>query len=62
MNFFRRLFLALVPPPRRPVTWSAAWPLVLFLVAFAVVCLVLEYGHVLMFSRPYALAVIVFAP
>ncbi len=56
------MLLTVFPPPRRPVTWSTAWPLMLFLVAFAALCLGLEFGHVLMFSRPYALAVIVFAP
>lgn len=62
MKFFRRILLALAPPPRRPVGRAAALPLIAFLIAFAVLCLGLEFGHVLMFSRPYALAVILFAP
>lgn len=62
MQFLRRMVFALVPPPRKPVTWRAAVSLIVFLVSFAGLCLWLEFGHVLMFARPWALTAIVFAP
>ena len=52
MKYLRRFAEALFPPPRRAVTWRAAIPLIVFLVAFAGLCLGLEYGRVLMFARP----------
>jgi len=62
MNYLWRIVLALFPLPRRAVTWWTALPLMLFLLAFAGVCIGLELSHVLMFARPWALAVIVLAP
>lgn len=43
------------PRPRQPVTWRGAWQPIAFLVLFALVCLLLERGHVLMFARPWRL-------
>ena len=62
MNVLRRLMFALLPPPRRPVTRLMALPLIVFLLAFAGVCFGLDYGKVLMFVRPSALALVLFAP
>jgi uncharacterized membrane protein len=62
MKILRRLVFALAPPPRRPVTWQTSLPLILFLAAFAALCFGLEYGKVLMFARPLALAVVLLAP
>lgn len=62
MNYIRRFVQALFPPPRRAVTWRAAVPLIVFLVAFVGLCIGLEFGRVLMFARPWALAVVLFAP
>ncbi len=62
MDYLRRFLLALFPPPRRAVTWQSAIPLIVFLLVFAGVCVGLEFGRVLMFARPWALSVIVFAP
>ncbi len=58
----RPLLLSLVPPPRRPVTWLRALPLVLFLAAFGAVCLGLEGWRVVTFARPAAFALVAFAP
>ncbi len=62
MGLIRRTLFALFPPPRRPVTWQMAWPLAAFLAGFALLCFVLEYRHILMFARPWALSVALFAP
>ena len=48
-RFLRPLF----PPPRTPVTWRAALPLILFLALFLGGCLFVEMRGILRFSyRP----------
>jgi len=44
----------LFPPPRQPVTFAAALPLVAFLAIYGGVCLYLEFTHKLLFARPAA--------
>lgn len=53
MNWLRRMFLRLFPRPRRPVSGTAAIPLVLFWILFVGVCLTLLLIQKLEFSRPW---------
>jgi Ca-activated chloride channel homolog len=48
------LFRQVVPAARKPVTWLAVMPLVVFLAVFAAVILILEFRGFLRFSRPSA--------
>ncbi|HUQ68043.1 MAG TPA: VWA domain-containing protein, partial [Planctomycetaceae bacterium] len=61
MPFLRRLLLQLFPTPRRAVRWMDALPLAVFFALFAATCVGLEWGGVLLFARPWALALAVFA-
>jgi Ca-activated chloride channel homolog len=54
-----RVWKALVPTPRRAVSWTAAWPLLVGCVVFASLCLGLELSRTLVFARPWALGLIV---
>lgn len=61
MTFLRRLLLTLFPPPRKPVTWRASISLIIFAVLFAGTVIGLELSHTLLFSRPSAFVLSVFA-
>ncbi|MGQ0636762.1 MAG: VWA domain-containing protein [Planctomycetaceae bacterium] len=58
----KRLLASFFPPPRKPWRWPDAAPLVLFLAAFAGVCLWLEWSHRLLFARPQAFWLMLAAP
>lgn len=60
--FRKRLRHLLWPPPRRPLSWRSVVPLALFLVAFAAVCLWLEWSHRLLFARPKMFALLAVTP
>lgn len=57
-QFVRRL----CPPPRRPLRWSSAISLLLFLVLFGSTCLTLVLLQRLEFSRPWAFLLLVVTP
>ncbi|HUG89246.1 MAG TPA: VWA domain-containing protein [Planctomycetaceae bacterium] len=58
----RRILVSVFPPPRRPVTFRQAVPLVVFLVTYATVCLALEWTGRALFVRPAMFALIAVAP
>ena len=57
-----RVISAIVPPPRRPVTWRRSLPLILFLVVYAATCLILDRTGRLLFTRPERFALMAAAP
>ena len=57
-SWFQRIF----PPPRRPVSVEDAIPLIGFLVVFTLICLTLELGDYVLFTRPWWLAAILITP
>lgn len=57
----RRILIALFPPPRKRITWRAGLSLAIFAVLFSGTIIGLEYGGVLLFARPAALGLSVFA-
>jgi uncharacterized membrane protein len=61
MQRLRQLLRNLFPPPRRAVRAGDALSLVLFFLLFAAACVGLEFGGVLMFARPAAFGLAVFA-
>lgn len=61
MTYLRRFLLTLFPPPRKPVTWCAGISLAVFAVLFAGTVIGLELTHTLLFSRPAAFGLSVFA-
>lgn len=48
-----RVLRRVVPPPRRPVLWWHAWPLALFLAAYAAVIAWLEISDRALFAAPW---------
>lgn len=62
MKRLRRLVASLIPAPRSPVRWRDGIPLAVFLLVFIGGCLWLEFGHILMFARPFMLGFAVLAP
>ena len=53
---------AVLPQPRRQLTWRSAWPLLLFLLVYATIVLALEgFGRVA-FARPLAFLLMVATP
>lgn len=58
----RALVRRVIPLPRRPVQLRAALPLVVFLVAFASVCIGLGLGGVVLFTAPWAFLLSVVLP
>ena len=48
-----RALRALWPPPRRPVTWTQALPLLLFLAVFGVACVAAALRHAVVFSNTW---------
>lgn len=61
MSRLRRLLLTLFPAPRKPVRWIDALPLAIYFGLFAAMCVGLEWGGWLLFARPMALGLAVFA-
>lgn len=57
----RGLLKWLFPPPRRPMTWRSAMPLVMFIVVFAAVCFALDFYDVVLFAAPGAFALTILA-
>lgn len=51
---WKQTLRSVFPKPPQRVTWAAALPLILFLVAYAVLCFVLEWRHVLLYANPVA--------
>ena len=49
---FRRLLKSLIPSPRKPVTFRRSLSLLLFLGAYGVACLWLEWSGRMLFARP----------
>jgi uncharacterized membrane protein/Mg-chelatase subunit ChlD len=49
-----KLFRQIVPAARKPVTWRASLPLLVFLAVFGAVVLILEFRGIIRFSRPAA--------
>jgi len=62
MRIIRRILSGLFPRPRGPVTWQDAAPLAVFLLLYAVLCVVLEWRHVLLFSYPTAFVLMAVTP
>ncbi len=61
-NAALRVARSLVPRPRRPLAWWSAWPLVIFLAAFAAVVIGLEAGHRVLFAAPWQFLWLAAAP
>jgi uncharacterized membrane protein len=59
MATFKRILQGLFPAPRQRLSWTSIWPLVVFLAAFAGLCLYLELSHTLLFARPGAFVLII---
>ena len=57
----KELYQQLVPRARTPVTWRRALPLIFFLLLYAGLCVGLELSGVLLFARPWAFVLILFA-
>ena len=57
----KELYQQLVPRARTPVTWQRALPLIFFLLLYAGLCVGLELSGVLLFARPWAFVLILFA-
>lgn len=53
---------ALLPPPRLPLSWRGASPLVLFLLIFLLTCFLLDRFDVLIFSRLWPFWLLLIAP
>jgi Mg-chelatase subunit ChlD len=51
-----------LPSPRRTPTWWSATPLLAFLLAFGIVCLVLELNHFWVYTQLWPFALLVLAP
>jgi len=62
MKRLHRIFRSIFPSPRSPVHWRDGIVLAVFLLVYIVMCAGLEFGHVLMFSRPMMLGLVVLAP
>ena len=62
MNRLRGIVRSVFPPPRRPLRWTDAWPLVAFLTVFIGICVALDLFDVLLFSRFAPFALLVAAP
>lgn len=62
MNAKRIIENVFPPPPRGGVRWWDALPLVIFLAAFAGLCVYLELSHTLLFSRPGAFVLMAATP
>ena len=58
----KRILTSLFPPPRRRVRLVDLLSLLLFLLAFAGICLYLELSHRLLFARPLAFALLAVTP
>lgn len=57
----RRLMRHLFPPPRKPLQWMHAASLIVFVLLFAAVCVGLEWSGTLLFARPAAFGLTLFA-
>ncbi len=57
----KELYQQLVPRARTQVTWRRALPLIFFLLLYAGLCVGLELSGVLLFARPWAFVLILFA-
>lgn len=57
----KELYQQLVPRARTSVTWRRALPLIFFLLLYAGLCVGLELSGVLLFARPWAFVLILFA-
>ncbi|MCR9229390.1 MAG: VWA domain-containing protein [bacterium] len=57
----KELYQQLVPRARTQVTWQRALPLIFFLLLYAGLCVGLELSGVLLFARPWAFVLILFA-
>jgi uncharacterized membrane protein len=55
----KQILLSVFPPPRTPVTFRRALPLVVFLILYLVLCVGLEWTERLLFARPTAFALLV---
>lgn len=62
MNAIRRILKRIFPPPRRVVTWKDAWPLVLFLAAFAALLTSLYATNKVDFMYPVAFLLFLVTP
>lgn len=62
MNWLKKTLQRIFPPPRRPVTWKAAWPLALFLVAYAGLMVGLFYTNTVDFVYPMAFLLLLVTP
>ena len=50
----KRLFRSVFPPPKQPLTWKSALPLILFLLVYAGTCVWLDLSQTLLFANPSA--------
>ena len=50
---------AMFPRPRRQLTWRSAWPLFVFLIAYTVLVLALEWSGRVAFAKPVAFSLMV---
>lgn len=58
---WRGLIKWMFPPPRRPVTWRSAMPLIVFVTTFLGGCFILDWRDVVLFAAPGAFALTVLA-
>jgi uncharacterized membrane protein len=56
------LFTSILPPPREKITFVRALPLVIFLIAFPLICFLLDRSEIVLFSRLWPFGLIVLAP
>lgn len=61
-GWFRSLRVSLFPPPRRPVTWRSAMPLIIYLAAFILICLWLDLTDTVLFTRLWPFWLLLLAP
>ena len=62
MTAAKRFLSHFFPPPRRPVTWRSAIPLVVFLVLFAAISIYLELSGRMLFANRFGFLLLLFAP
>ncbi|MFY9256053.1 MAG: VWA domain-containing protein [Fuerstiella sp.] len=62
MNWLKQAVHRIFPPPRRPVRWTAAIPLVGFLLVFATLMLYLVYSNTVDFLYPSAFLLLLVTP
>ncbi|RPI83394.1 MAG: VWA domain-containing protein, partial [Planctomycetaceae bacterium] len=61
-SLLQSIVRSVFPRPRRPVRWTDAMPLVVFLAVFAAVCVALDRQHIVLFANPWAFLLLLATP